>query len=105
MANINAIDYDAMRRAITEIEHTEISLNGVNSTMRQHTDALATAYTGGSGTKYNILMQSWSEKFNDIIRQLDRIKGSLKDNLNDNMKNEENNSPMINRIQNILQTS
>jgi WXG100 family type VII secretion target len=104
MNGVNKIDYEAMHRAITEIEHTEKSLNNVNSTMLDHTNDLAKAYTGESGTRYHNLMESWNGKFNDIIRQLERIRVSLHDNLRANMKNEENNSPLINRIQTLLQS-
>jgi len=102
MVNENIVDFQAMQNAATAIEQTSQHLGQIDKSMVQAIGVLEVHWTGEASTKFNLVMHDWRESFNDIITQLGNLHLALVGNRNLNMTNEQNNTPMINRIQGVL---
>ena len=102
MANENIVDFQAMQNAATAIEQTSQHLGLIDKSMLQAIGVLEVHWTGEASTQFNNVMNDWRGSFNDIITQLGNLHFALVGNRNLNMTNEQNNTPMINKIQGAL---
>lgn len=102
MVSENIVDFQAMQNAAVAIEQTNTQLGQIDKSMMQALGVLEVHSTGEASTQLNIVMTDWRGSFNDIITQLGNLHFALVGNRNLNMTNEQNNTPMINRIQSSL---
>jgi WXG100 family type VII secretion target len=104
MPNENIVDFVAMGNAASAIDLTHAQLQQIDKDMIKAVEALEVNWTGAASFQFSSVMTDWQGSFNDICNKLGDLHFALVGNRDLNVKNEANNTPMINHVRTQLHT-